>query len=278
MTETTGAWQSQPEITAAMLAADFHRLGLGEGAVVLVHSSLSRLGNVKGGADAVVDSLLAAVGSSGTVLFPTLTGTERDGPAAPPVVDVRSTPCWTGRIPETARRRTGARRSLHPTHSITALGADADRYASGHDGSETPCDTHSPYYRLIADGGLILLMGGVTQDSNTTLHCLEELAEVPYHLQSEATDGIVVDAEGGRHIVRNRLHLWRWDREFTKVDAPLEAAGAMRFGHIGRATARLIDARQLADVILPYLQQDQLYLLSEGARQEFQRIGAHHNP
>ena len=218
-------------------------LGLGDGAVVLVHSSLSRLGNVKGGADAVIDSLLAAVGPTGTLLFPTLTGTERDSPDAPPMIDVRSTPCWTGRIPETARHRIGARRSLHPTHSITALGADADRYAAGHEASETPCDTHSPYYRLITDGGWILQIGDVTQDSNTTLHCLEELAGVPYHLQPEVTEGSVIDAEGERHIVRNRLHLWKWDREFTKVDAPLEEAGAMRVGYVGLATARLIDAR-----------------------------------
>jgi aminoglycoside 3-N-acetyltransferase len=269
MTETKRDWQSQPEVTAAVLTDDLRHLGLGEGAVVLVHSSLSRLGNVKGGADAVVDSLLAAVGPTGTVLFPTLTGTERDGPDAPPMVDVRSTPCWTGRIPETARHRKGARRSLHPTHSVTALGANADRYAAGHDASETPCDTHSPYYRLITDGGWILQMGDVTQDSNTTLHCLEELTAVPYHLQPKATDGIVIDAEGGCHIVRNRLHLWKWDRKFTKVDAPLKAAGAMRVGHVGLAAARLIDAQRLADVIVPYLQQDPLYLLSEDAGRSF---------
>lgn len=261
-----------------MLVNDLRRLGLGEGAAVLVHSSLSRLGNVKGGADAVVDSLLAAVGATGTLLFPTLTGTERDGPNAPPMVDVRSTPCWTGRIPETARHWPGARRSLHPTHSITALGADAERYATGHDESETPCDTHSPYYRLITDGGWILQLGDVTQDSNTTLHCLEELAEVPYHLQPETTEGIVIDAEGGRHVVRNRLHLWKWHREFTKIDASLEEAGAMRIGRVGLATTRLIDAPRLADVVVPYLRQDPLYLLSEDARQEFQHSREHDKP
>jgi aminoglycoside 3-N-acetyltransferase len=275
MTETRRAWQSQLEVTAAMLTHDLRRLGLGEGAVVLVHSSLSRLGNVRGGAGAVVDSLLDAVGHTGTVLFPTLTGTERDGPDAPPKIDVRSTPCWTGRIPETARHRAGAIRSLHPTHSITALGADADRYAAGHQGGETPCDRHSPYYRLMTDGGWILHMGDVTQDSNTTLHCLEELAEVPYHLQLEVTEGSVVDAQGRRHIVRNRLHLWKWSREFTKVDAPLEETGTMRVGRVGLATARLIDARRLADVILPYLQRDPLYLLSEDARREFQHATEH---
>jgi aminoglycoside 3-N-acetyltransferase len=276
MTETEPKWQSQPEVTAVMLSDDLRRLGAGDGAVVLVHSSLSRLGNVKGGADAVIDSLLAAVGPTGTLLFPTLTGTERDSPDAPPMIDVRSTPCWTGRIPETARRRIGARRSLHPTHSIAALGAGADRYAAGHEASETPCDARSPYYRLVTDGGWILQIGDVTQDSNTTLHCLEELAEVPYHLQPEVTEGSVIDAEGERHIVRNRLHLWKWDREFTKVDAPLEDAGAMRVGRVGLATARLIDARRLADIILPYLQRDPLYLLSKDARREFQHTTVHH--
>jgi aminoglycoside 3-N-acetyltransferase len=276
MAETEREWQSQPEVTAAMLSDDLRRLGLGDGTVVLVHSSLSRLGNVKGGADAVIDSLLDAVGPTGTLLFPTLTGTERDGPDAPPMIDVRSTPCWTGRIPETARQRIGARRSLHPTHSITALGAGAGRYVAGHEASETPCDTHSPYYRLITDGGSILQIGDVTQDSNTTLHCLEELAGVPYHLQPDTTGGSVIDAQGRRHIVRNRLHLWKWSREFTKVDAPLEEAGAMRVGYVGLATARLIDARRLADIILPYLQRDPLYLLNEDARREFQQTTEHH--
>lgn len=172
-------WQDQPHQTSASLETDLHRLGVSAGDVVLVHSSLSGLGNVQGGADAVIDALLSAVGPTGTVLFPTLTGTPDDGPESPPVIDVRSTPCWTGRIPETARRRSGAIRSLHPTHSVTAIGAKAGQYASGHHQGASPCDERSPYYRLIREGGYILLLGGVTQENNTTLHCLEELATSP---------------------------------------------------------------------------------------------------
>jgi len=262
-------WQSQPTVTTAALVDDLRRLGLAEGSVVLVHSSLSRLGNVEGGAEAVIDALLAAVGPGGTVLFPTLTGTEGDGPESPPVIDVRSTPCWTGRIPETARRRPGAIRSLHPTHSIAALGAEAARYAAKHETGQTPCDEHSPYDRLITEGGFILLLGEVTQDSNTSLHCLEELAEVPYHLQPAPTDGVVIDADGRRHVVRNRLHLWGWERDFPRVDEPLAAAGAMRVGRVGASTSRLIAARRFADVLLPLLREDPLYLLNEEAREAY---------
>src|SRR3712207_680593 len=118
MSERTMDWRSRPLVTRDVLSADLRRLGLGLGAGLLVHSSLSRLGRVEGGADTAIDALLDAVAPGGTVLFPTLTGGERDGPDAPPSIDVRSTPCWTGRIPETARCRLAARRSLHPTHSV----------------------------------------------------------------------------------------------------------------------------------------------------------------
>ncbi len=269
MTDQEDTWRRQPTVTAAQLVTDMHRLGLHEGATVLVHSSLSQLGHVEGGADAVVDALVTVVGPAGTVLFPTLTGSEVDGPQDPPVVDVTLTGCWTGRIPETARRREQAVRSLHPTHSIAALGSAADHYAAGHETGQTPCDEVSPYARLIAKGGFILLLGGVTQESNTTLHCLEELAHVPYHLQPDITDGIVIDFSGNEHVVRNRLHLWGWERDFLKVNRPLKGARAIQSGQVGQSTSHLISARLLADTILPMLEADPLYLLSEPARKAF---------
>jgi aminoglycoside 3-N-acetyltransferase len=201
----------------------------------------------------------------GTVLFPTLTGARQDGPECPPSIDLRTTPCWTGRIPETARQRPEALRSVHPTHSVSAIGAAAVRYASGHELTETPCDRRSPYYRLIDEGGFILMLGA-TQSSNTTLHCLEELAEVPYHLQDEWTTGRVIDADGREHAVRNRLHLWRWPRDFEKIDQPLVEAGALTIGKVGLAETRLMPARALHDAILPLMRADPFYLLPEGVR------------
>jgi aminoglycoside 3-N-acetyltransferase len=257
-------------VTMNELVADLQRLGVARGATVLVHSSLSRLGHVDGGAEAVIDALLEAAGPAGTVVFPTLTGTERDGPDHPPAIDLQSTPCWTGRIPETARRRPGALRSLHPTHSSAALGPAAERLAAGHERGASPCDACSPYYRLIEESGFILLLGGVTQESNTTLHCLEELAGVPYHLQPEQADGVVIDVEGRRHVVRNRLHLWGWERDFGKVEGPLRKAGALRIGPVGRSTSLLFPARALADTILPILRADSLWLLSDDARTEYE--------
>ena len=264
----TRDWRSQPEVTRESIASDLRRLGVRAGDVLLVHSSLSRLGKVAGGADAAIDALLDAVAPGGTVLFPTLNGSERDGPECPPVLEVRETPCWTGLIPETARQRDVAVRSLHPTHSIAAIGSAAERYASGHELTSTPCDESSPYYRLIEEKGSILLLGA-DHESNTTLHCLEELAGVPYHLQDGWTDGVVVDRDGRRLVVRNILHLWRWHRHFARVDEPLEAAGAQVVGKVGLAETRLVRADRLAEVILPILREDQLYLLESDSRREY---------
>ena len=55
-------------ITREQLTADLTSLGLKPGDVVMVHSSLSALGPVDGGADTVVDALLEAIGPTGTVI------------------------------------------------------------------------------------------------------------------------------------------------------------------------------------------------------------------
>lgn len=243
-------------------------LGIKHGDVVLVHSSMKGLGYVDGGPEAVIEALLDAVGPFGTVLFPTLTGTAADGPEKPPQIDLCTTPCWTGLIPETARQRPEAVRSAHPTHSIVALGANQQEWTSGHEHGHSPCDDASPYFRLMEHGGKILLLGGVDQDSNTSIHCIEEIAAVPYHLQHEVTEGLVRLRDGETVVVRNRLHLWRNRyshlnllRNFNVVSDPLIKAGYQRSVTIGKTERTLVDAHGMLEVLLPILADDPLFLL-----------------
>src|SRR5215216_7553101 len=65
---------SPSPVTRDGLAADLGRLGVRPGSVLLVHSSLSSLGWVCGGAQAVVEALLDALGPDGTLVVPTHTG------------------------------------------------------------------------------------------------------------------------------------------------------------------------------------------------------------
>lgn len=52
------------------LLFQLNELGILPGDIVLVHSSLSALGFVEGGAQTVIDTLLSAVGPQGTLLMP----------------------------------------------------------------------------------------------------------------------------------------------------------------------------------------------------------------
>lgn len=252
------------------LAAAFRLLGLGAGDTVLVHSSLRSLGHVDGGARTVVDALLDAVAPDGTILVPTLTGTSRDSPRYPPAFDPATSPSWTGLIPETVRLREGAQRSRHPTHSVAALGPAAAHLIAGHEYCATPCAADSPYGRLASMGGFVLLLG-VTHHSNTSLHMVEEVGGAPYHLQARRARARVRRADGEWEEIMTALHLWRWERDFPKVEPVLRSAGAQRDGVVGAAEARLVAAGAMRDLLAPLLHRDPLFLLAGTARAAYER-------
>src|SRR4051794_18533469 len=60
--------------TRESLRADLEGLGLPAATTVMVHSSLSALGFVCGGAHTVVQSLLEVIGPDGTLMMPTHSG------------------------------------------------------------------------------------------------------------------------------------------------------------------------------------------------------------
>jgi aminoglycoside 3-N-acetyltransferase len=237
-------------------------LGLAPGDAVLVHSSLSSLGYVEGGADAVIDALLGAVGPDGTVLVPTLTGSQGLDADHPPVYGPHATPCWTGRIPETFRQRPDAVRSLHPTHSVAAIGARAHELTAGHEHSLTPCGPDSPYGRLARSGGYILLLG-VGHEVNTTFHLVEEIVGVPYHMQPGLVAAQVIEGDNMRTI-HLMIHRYGAPREFSRLEPALCEREIQRDGRVGQAHARLIDAGRMVELACQALRQDPSILLAAG--------------
>ncbi len=235
-------------------------VGIKAGDIVLVHSSLKSFGYVDGGALSVIEALLDACTPEGTVMAPTITGKREHGRNNPPYFDVLRTPCWTGIIPETLRKMPDAQRSLHPTHSVAALGNDVQHLLGEHVNSYTPCDEKSPYQKNAESGGKILLLG-VSQETNTTLHACEEIAKVPYHLQKEESECTIKDAKGEEHRVINRLHSWEGpERNFSIVNELLESRGLLKRAMVGNCLITIMPAQELIGLIVHELKRNPFYL------------------
>lgn len=180
--------------TIQSLAAQLHTLGIQAGQTLLVHSSLRALGWTCGGVQAVIMSLLEAVGPEGTIVMPAHSGDYSD-PAFwenPPVPlawqeYIRQTmPAWSadlspsrgvGTIPEVFRSMAGVRRSAHPQVSFSAFGPQADFITAGHK-LESDLGEGSPLARLYELNANIIMLG-TAYDTCTSLHLAEHRASWP---------------------------------------------------------------------------------------------------
>jgi aminoglycoside 3-N-acetyltransferase len=250
---TDGGVLQSPPVTRDEIVDGLAAAGLPHGAAVMVHSSLSAFGHVQGGADAVIDALLAAVGDPGLVVVPTHTwGTVN---ARQPVFHVRLSPSIVGRITETFRRRPEAVRSEHPTHSVAAIGAGAAAFVAGHAQFSTPCAPDSPYGRLVQSHGWVLMLG-VNLSRFTLMHGFEEWAPVPWVFDRVETLSTILD-DGRILTVPSRRHTADpgCARDYPALEPLLAAHGILRLGKIGPATIRLIDAAAAAELLVPMMRE-----------------------
>jgi aminoglycoside 3-N-acetyltransferase len=152
---------------------------------VIVHASLSAFGEVRGGAETVVGALLKTytrvlspaftyktmiipeIGPSNNgIVYGSGDGTNRMAHFFRPDLPADIT---IGKIPETLRQHPDAQRSHHPILSFSGVGVEHALQ------SQTLAEPLSPIEVLTNAGGWVLLMG-VDQSVNTSLHYAEKLA------------------------------------------------------------------------------------------------------
>src|SRR5712692_7680181 len=153
-------------------------LGRPTNSIVMVHSSLSACGYVRGGPTAVIEALRTGCAES-TLVMPTHTYWYPGSDGSVKAFDPTSTPSVVGAIGDAFWRRPGVARSLHPTHSLAAEGPMASMLVEGHEHCTTPCGAGTPYERLVRWDASILMFG-VTLNCYTLFHSAEDAARVPY--------------------------------------------------------------------------------------------------
>ena len=221
-------------------------IGVAEGMNLLVHSSLKRVGPVDGGADTIIDALQEILGPEGTLLMSTVSGNVS---ATQPVYHVVHTPSTVGVLTNVFLERPGVVRSLHPVHSIAALGPKAQLFTEGHLQSNTPWSPDSPYGNLMANNGFLLFLGA-NFSANTCIHAIEIEARVPGLHTEETTTLYVIDYDGKQHEIE---HHWHAPKRpcYPDLEHLVEKAGGLTYGRIGSSISRLVDTAILRETLLP---------------------------
>jgi aminoglycoside 3-N-acetyltransferase len=157
------------------LTNQLRALGVTSGDTLMIHASMRRVGKIEGGADALIDALLATVSPGGTLFA------YADFEPTPqvPFFDVHHSPCAFdhGVFPEVLRKRAGVLRSLNPGASVLALGARALALTEPHP-LHYGYGPGTPFERFVECGGKVLLLGS-SLDAVTLLHYVEAIAELP---------------------------------------------------------------------------------------------------
>ena len=241
-------------------------VGVQPGQTIMVHTSLSALGFVCGGAQVVIEALLEAVGKDGTLMMPTQSWKNLDPTAGVhwqepeewwqairdnwPAYDKAITPTNTmGAVAEMFRRWPGALRSDHPARSVAALGKHAEYLTQDHDLSDIFGET-SPVGKLYALDGYVLLIG-VGYDKNTSLHLADVRADYP---GKHMVTGHSAVLEDGNRVWKSYETLYVDGEDFTQIGEAFEAQHRVAKAPLGNSRIVLMKQRELVDFAVEWIE------------------------
>jgi aminoglycoside 3-N-acetyltransferase len=251
-------------ITYPIFNQGLSNLGVDKGDSLLVHCSMSKFGQIYGGAQTVIESLIEKVGEGGTIVMPTLTSgrfdpSEWGNPPAPqemwdeirfttPLFDSQKTPCdhTMSSVYELFRTWPGSARSNHPHSSFAAWGKDKDKLLSSHKLGERFGET-SPLGRLYEVDAKVLFLG-TDFATNTCFHLAEYRQEYPPRRGFK-----IVTETNGRKSLIEYSDVNTNSRIFSDIGAAFETYSAIRETNIGQAQCRIFSLRQAVDFATKHL-------------------------
>jgi aminoglycoside N3'-acetyltransferase len=191
--------------TRKTLANSFRQLGIEPGAVICVHSALSRLGHLVEGPESVVLALRDAVPGC-TIMMPTFPvgSTALDYVSLKPVYDLVRTPSLSGLLTEAFRKMPNVRRSFHPTHPCAALGPKADELIDGSELSVTPFGGSSTYGRFSERDDAVLLL--IHTNNTSMVHRFQEIVDMPNLFFPQLFEVEGKDQAGARRTYSLNVH------------------------------------------------------------------------
>jgi aminoglycoside 3-N-acetyltransferase len=240
----------------------FRELGLDRSQPVIVHASLSSVGEIRGGAETVLgalltltNSLIAPVFTYKTMITPETgpennafsygTGKDRNSLAEFFHPDMPADP-GMGILAETIRKHPNARRSGHPILSFAGIQVDEALSA------QTIEDPLAPFGVLASQHGTVLLIG-VDHTVNTSIHYAEKLAGRKQFVRWALTPQGVRECPG----------MSGCSDSFNQASALLEPI--TRSTHLGDASLQALPLAQMLDILVENIKKQPALLLCENA-------------
>lgn len=255
-------------LTQKDLLDGLKKCGMKKGDNVIVHTSLSSLGFVVGGAETVIRALLETVGEEGTIVMPSQTWKNLDPDKGVhweepkewydiirenwPAYDKYVTPAiGMGVVAELFAKWPGVKRSDHPARSVAAVGKNAEYITKDHDISNIFGDD-SPIDRLYKLNGYILLLG-VGYNKNTSFHLAETKAEFKSKKFTEESSAVMIN--GKREWVKYKTQDVD-DSDFILMGQVYEDENNINVYKIGKAEVRYLEQRALVDWSVKWMEKN----------------------
>ncbi|MBM7568387.1 AAC(3) family N-acetyltransferase [Paenibacillus sacheonensis] len=239
--------------TKQTLLRDLENMRIDPRGTLFVHSSYKAIGPVEGGPDTVLDALTEYM-QDGLLALPAHTWSYING--SNPRFNVQDSATCVGILTELFRKRPGVLRSLHPTHSVCALGRDAADFIAGNELCDTPCGRQSSYGKLLDREATILFIG-VDLCKNTFIHGVEEWNDIPNRLTDRIMPYVIELPDGSEISAPSRKHCGElWSYYFWKVNDLFIREGIMYTGHFGYADTRVTNAATTNELLSRMLKAD----------------------
>lgn len=235
--------------------------------VVLMHSSLRLIGQIEGGASALLDILIDYFTAEGGLFcVPVHTWANLWATDKAFTLDVCDPHTCLGAFSDLAVMDGRGIRTENPTHSMVVFGNKerAEAFAAGEIDVTSGTAPESCYGKLYRAGGYVLLVG-VSHARNTYLHCVDEMLNVPNRMSAQPTEVKIRRASGETVTRRVKTHASTLTNDisarFPKYETAFRYHGAITDGFLGAAPVQACDtviAKQVMELIQSRAERDPL--------------------
>ncbi len=223
--------------------------------VVIMHTSLRAVGSVENRGEGLLDALIEYfTAEGGLFVVPTHTWENLSDPSVP-TMDMSSDYTSIGKFPSIAAAHPEGHRSMHPSHSVVVFGetAAAEAFIKAEETVDSMVSPDGCYGDIYRRGGYVLLVG-VGHESNTYLHAVEEMLDVPNRVETQPSCHTTIKTKTGE-IVNRQLRDFAAEgigdvsRQYPKFEAAFRHHGCIIDGFIGDAKAQLCEAVKMKEVL-----------------------------